>query len=326
MNITWKFLIPQMCVAAFLGVTGFILINSSFTNMREQYTKDFVEGRLQHIIEEIDASAQESVRQTSVFVRLPVVIQAYEIALGGNINDPYSPQSQTARELLRKELAPMLDSHREATGEKLRLHFHLPNGFSLARLWREKQANINGEWVDISDDLHSYRQMVIDVNKSGKAAIGIEPGSGGFAIRGVIPVRAPDGRLLGSAEVLQSFDSILEAITDSGRNFAILYANKDLLSLSMTMQNTAKYPRKDDFVRISEIMNGAIESLITPELLSRGKDGRVFENHGSMTLATLPIADYKGKQVGMIVCAVNTGHISTLADTAKVTLIFVLAA
>ena len=324
MKLVWKLSIPQICIVVCLGLISFAVVNSSFTNMREQYIRNVIESRFQFITKEIENSARKSVSESSVFVRLPAVIQAYEIALSGDIDDPYSPESQAARELLRKELALMLDSYREVMGLSLQLHFHLPNGFSLVRLWRDKNTRINGEWVDISDDLRSYRPTVLDVNKSGKPAIGLEPGSGGFTIRGVIPVTTPGGRLIGSAEVLQDFNPILESAREEGQFYISLYANSELLDFSVELQNPEKYPLKGDFVRVVEAKDSTVESLITPDLLTKGKKSAFFEDYGSMTVAMFPIANYQGNQVGVIVLAMNTKTISILLNTTAITMVLIL--
>jgi hypothetical protein len=281
MKLVWKLAIPQICIVVGLGLVSFFLINSSFITMREQYVKDVVENRFARITRDVEASAHEAVGQIALFVRLPVVMQAYEIALSGDINDPYSPQSQEARELLRREFAPMLNSYSDLIGSRLELHFHLPNGRSLVRLWRDKQTRIDGQWVDISDDISSFRPTVMDVNKTGEIAMGIDPGSGGFAIRGVIPVLAPDGRQLGSAESLKQFEPFLTTAMEKGHIYIGLYANKELLDFSVALQDN---PRVGDFVRVVEIQDSSIESLITEELLTKGKRGVVFENFGSITL------------------------------------------
>ena len=325
MKLIWKLSIPQAVVVVCLGLTSFIIVNSSFIKMRDRYVRDVVEYRVGSVIKGIETSAQESVNQVSVFVNLPVVIRAYEIAHSGDIHDVNSPQSRAARELLRKELALMLDSYNDATGHKLQLHFHLPSGLSLARLWRDKNAKVNGEWVDISDDISSYRPTVMEVNKSGKTAIGLEPGSGGFAIRGVIPVKARDGRLLGSAEVLRDFEPVLASVTVKGKFDVALYANREVLDFSAELQDLEMHPLLGDFVRVVKAQDQDVESVITPGLLSNGRNGGVFENHGAMTLAAFPLYDYSGKQSGVLVCAMNTGAIYAFAYTAGVTLALMLA-
>ncbi|MCL1918054.1 MAG: ATP-binding protein [Peptococcaceae bacterium] len=325
MKLVWKLAIPQTCIVVCFGLISFLVINSSFTNMREHYVKDVIENRFQFIMAQIEVSAQRSVDETSMFVRLPAVMQAYEIALSGDSDDPYSPQSQEARDLLRQALAPMMNGRDEVTGRKLQLHFHLPNGLSLVRVWRDKNTRVNGEWVDISDDLRSYRPTVMDVNRDGEIAKGLEPGSGGFAIRGVIPVIAADGRQIGSGEALQEFDPILEAANEEGKVFVSLYANNELLDFSVELQDPEKYPPKGEFVQVFGTHDNPVESLISAEILSSGKNGILFEDHGSTTLATFPLADYRGNQVGVLVFAMNTGAMTALANTAALILALMLA-
>ena len=325
LKLAWKLAIPQIIIVACLGLISYLVIDSSFVRLREQHVRDVIENRFLFITNEIDISSQKSVSETSVFIHLPAVMRAYEIAMSGDMDDPYSPETQAAREFLRKELALMLDSYTEVTGKRLQLHFHLPNGRSLVRLWRDKNTRIDGEWVDYSDDLVAIRPTIREVIKSGEPVLGLEPGSGGFAIRGVIPVKTPDGRQIGSAEVLQDFDPIIETATVEGKIYISLYANIELLDFSVELQDSEKYPPKGDFVRVVGAKDISVESLITPELLARGKDGAYSEVHGSMTLTTFPLSDYNGKQVGVLICTMNTEEVSILANTASIILALMLA-
>lgn len=86
----------------------------------------------------------------------------------------------------------------DAAGAPMQLHFQLPNGRSLVRMWRERQIQRDGAWVDISDDISVFRPTVMEVNRSGRPVTGIEVGRGGFVVRGVTPLRSPDGRFSGS--------------------------------------------------------------------------------------------------------------------------------
>jgi PAS domain S-box-containing protein len=335
MKLAWKLSIPQISIVICLGLISFILINSSLDSMREQYVREIAENCFKFITKEVEARAQEAVRQTALFVRLPAVMRAYDIARGGDIDDVNSPQSQAARELLRTELAQMLDSYYEQFGNKLQLHFHLANARSLVRLWRDKQTSVAGELLDISDDLSKHRSTVLDVIESGNMVMGIELGSGGLAVRGVIPVKAPDGRQIGSAEVLQDFKPILDTAIAEDKIELILYVNEDRIAIDTDPENPVtiatelrdpkKNPRKGDFVRVTELRNSALDSLITPALLTRGKHGRVFEDHDTITLASFPLRDYRGTQLGVLVCAVNTDVVSVLANTARLTLMLMLA-
>ncbi|MCL2875815.1 MAG: ATP-binding protein [Betaproteobacteria bacterium] len=330
MKLAWKLSIPQMCIVVSIGLMSFFVIRASVNSLREQYVKDVVESRFQHFIRGIEANEQEAVKLTSLIARHPSVMKAYEIALSGDTDDAYSPQAQSARELLRKELAFTLDSYKEQVGNKLQLHFHLPNTRSLVRLWRDKNTWINGEPLDASDDLIEYRSTVSEVIKTGKAVKGIELGSGGLAIRGVIPIKAPDGRLLGSAEVLQDFQSVLDTVTGDGKVEFILYVNKERVfidmdkknptAIAMDMRDPVKNPHKGDFVLAKKTKDGASDSLITPELLTKGKYGEVIEYHGSIALATLSINDYQGTQLGVLVCAISTEVVTQIENRALITL------
>ena len=334
MKLAWKLSIPQLSIVLCLGLISLVATKVTITTMYEHYVQDVVANSFNRVTKEIETCAHDAVRQTALFVRLPVVAQAYEMAFGGNIDDPYSPQSQAARELLRKELAPMLDSYRAQFGDRLQLHFHLPNARSLVRLWRDKQTKIKGESIDASDDLVLYRPTILEAIKTDRVVMGIELGSGGFAIRGVMPVHAPDGRLIGTAEVLRDFKAILDAITEKGQIELILYVNKKRIDLATDVRNPVaiatelqdpeKNPHTGDFVRVTAPMDDTINTLITPELLSNGQNSRIFAYHDAMALATLPIHDYRGTQLGVLVCAINTKTVTKLARTTELILVLLL--
>lgn len=155
MKLLWKLAIPQVCIVLLLGLVSYFVINSSFDAMRDRYVQDVMDNRFKRIEADISAKSQQAVDMSALFAQLPAVDAAYATAMQGDINDENSPLAQEAREMLRRDLASMLKSFETYSGEKLQLHFHLPNGRSLVRLWRDKQAKIDGKWVDISDDLSS---------------------------------------------------------------------------------------------------------------------------------------------------------------------------
>ncbi|MCL2814954.1 MAG: ATP-binding protein [Oscillospiraceae bacterium] len=348
MKLVWKLAIPQVCVVLLFGFVSFAVINSSFTGMREEHVRDVLENRIEYILSQIEVSAQKSVNEASLFVRLPAVTEAYKTALASDnaydrVNpDPTAPEYQKAREYLREQLGPMLKSYEEAAGKRIELHFHLPNGLSLARLWRdpatgEQGTGNDGKGKDVSDDLRAYRFTVLQVLDTKKTTLGLEAGSGGFAIRGVIPVMDPgedglfgtdDDILLGSAEVLQQFNPILDTMTEEGKVYVSLYANKELTKISPELDNPEKYPPKGpEFIRIIGASDDSVEASITPELLLKGKHAAetYFQDSGSMNFAAHPLVDFKGEQVGVIICEMDTVKVSALANTAVFVLALMLA-
>ncbi|MFV0347467.1 MAG: methyl-accepting chemotaxis protein [Halodesulfovibrio sp.] len=325
MKLIWKLSIPQVIFVLVLGIVSYMVIHSSFTDMKQRYVEDTVHNRFTRISTDINKTAEAATNLAAVFAKVPAVLDAYALAHSGNMDDENSPESQAAREMLRKALAPMLNSYKEISGESMQLHFHLPNGRSLARLWRKQQAKRNGKWVDISDDLSSFRQTVLDVNRTGQPVSGIELGRGGFVVRGLVPVKSPEGRQLGSVEMLFGFDPILSAATEEGKNEMIMYMNGDMLSITTALQDEAKFPRLGSFVRTTTPKDSGVEQYVTSELLERGKTGNTFDDHGELVLATYPIPDYRGKQIGVLVCAVHTGSLMQLVARADTTLMIMLA-
>ncbi len=325
MRLIWKLSIPQVLVVLVLGLISYLAIHASFTDMKQRYVTDLVDIRFKRIAADVDTGAAAATSLAAIFARIPEVLDAYAIAHSGNMDDENSPHSQAAREQLRAALGPMLDSYKEFAGEAMQLHYHLPNGRSLVRLWRDKQTRVNKEWVDISDDLSGFRPTVMDVNRNGRAVQGIEVGSGGFVVRGVVPVRTAQGKHLGSVEMLHNFDAILAAATEEGMNEMVLYMNADLLPVATAMQDTAKFPHVGNFVRATTPRDAEIEQMVTADLLTRGQNERTFAFHGSLALATSPITDYRGAQIGVLVCAVRMNALTALAARADTTLVLMLA-
>lgn len=174
------------------------------------------------LLRQIDLIGFRALSIASLFSREDTVIRSYKTALSGNIDDPASTRSQQARDSLRKQFKSIMEGYSGSTqGKVLKIHFHLPNARSLVRLWRDGyQTKIDGKKVDISDDLSSFRNTVIQVNKEPyKPITGIEIGRGGFAIRGIVPVSNSNGRHLGSVEVLYPFSEVFDNLKNDDRTF-----------------------------------------------------------------------------------------------------------
>ena len=138
MKLIWKLSLPQVCAIFCLCAASLLLIQTSLDEMRRYYDSDIAETQIIRVYEVIERSAENSSAIAAVFSRMPVVLEAYELAMSGDIDDERSPQVQAARSLLRERLAPMLDGYKELSGYSLKLHFHLPNSRSLVRLSQKK--------------------------------------------------------------------------------------------------------------------------------------------------------------------------------------------
>ena len=304
MKLRTKFILPLFLSVVILGVSGSLFIRSELTDFQGQLLRSIAEEKAREVETAIATLSAQGLEKAALFSRRTDVVQAYELAYLGNLDNEADPLLQQARDELRRLLKDDLAGYRDISGKAMQLHFHLPKARSLVRLWRDKQTRRGGEWVDISDDLTSFRQTVVQVNTDGKPLQGVEVGSGGFAIRGIAPVVDAQGRQLGSVETLESFESVIAGAASGQGQSMVVYMNAENLSVATELQNPEKNPLVGDgFVLVTPTEDGRVESLVTPDFLERGKQGTVYDRFGDLALTAFPVRDYAGGQVGVLVYA-----------------------
>ncbi|WP_457572130.1 cache domain-containing protein [Desulfovulcanus sp.] len=271
----------------------------SFNNFEQQTMLELAHQKQFRYQQLMDVLQEQALRQAALFALLPDVIDSFELAHQGDINREDDPYLQKAREEIRKILRNNLISFQNITGQKFQLHYHLPNGRSLVRLWRKKQTKRNGVWVDVSDDISSFRQTVLDVNRLGKPIVGIEIGRGGFVVRGLAPVKK-DGRQLGSVEVLLSFDPVLSASRNEKAIFLLM--NKDKLSVARKLHGR---PEIGDFVIVKGEHIELLDNL-DQSFLMRAKEGLQTRLDGKNFYMGFPVRDYNGKQIGVLLTVITS--------------------
>ena len=304
MSLRSKFVLPLFITVVIMGLAGGLLIRSQLTDFQAQLLRSIAEEKSREVETAIKTLARQGLEKAALFSRRTDVIQAFEQAHLGNLENENDPLLQRAREDLRALLADDLSGFKDISGKAMQLHFHLPPARSLVRLWREKQTKRNGEWVDISDDLSSFRQTVLQVNAEGKPLQGVEVGSGGFAIRGIAPVLDADGKQLGSVETLESFESVIAGAASGAGQSMVVYMNAENLSVATALQNPEKNPVVGEkFVLVTPTEDRRVENLVTLEFLQQGQQGTAYKRFGDVALAAFPVNDYAGKQVGVLVYA-----------------------
>lgn len=209
-------------------------------------------------------------------------------------------------------MKPALSGYEAASGQAMQLHLHLPNNRSLLRIWREKQIQRDGEWIDVSDDLSLFRPTVVRVNREGVPVTGIEVGQGGLVIRGVCPVWGPNGNVLGSVEMLADFNDLFQSVADEGQSFH-LYMNKELLSVAGRLQDQSRNPLLyDQYVRVSGVGNDNSKTRVPLELLNAGRLGLMVSRQAGLIAAVFPVLDYQGEQIGVMLMTQDTADTDAL--------------
>ncbi len=325
-SIKYKIFIPCLVSALVFGGFGYWYMSNRLHELQEQFLSEIATDKADQIRSSIAMLATQAVEKAALFATIPEVVSAFRQAHNGDIDDENDLRGHEARALLRKKIRPFMESFQTVTGEKLKLHFHLPNGHSLVRLWRNKQTKRGGEWIDISDDISAFRETVLEVNRTGKVVKGIELGRGGFVIRGVAPVKGADGTQLGSVEVLLPFNPLLAALANNDKQDVALYMDTAFLTITTALRNATKYPvLNDKFVSVVGAGDPGLAGLAGTSFLERALGGKIIEIMGTVGLIGFPIHDYKGKTIGCIVYATDISGPLRMIARQGVIFILVLA-
>ena len=323
MSIKYKFIYPLLIGALILGAFGFYFTTDRLNSLEQSFIHMLVDSKVADVQRAISESGDAALQQAALFSTHPAVVEALTRAQDGNIDDENDVKVQQAREYLRRELSPELNGYKTVTGGDFNLHVHLPNVRSFLRAWREKQAKRKDVWVDVSDDLTGFRNTVIEVNSKGKPIKGIEPGRGGFTVRGLAPVRDAAGKQIGSTEVLTSFSNILNSLDNQKGVTARLYMNAELLKITTKLNDPEKYPLVDErFVLVTGKDNIVFDKIVDLASLEAGTTGTLIRSFGDTALTLFPVQDYKGSQIGVLALALDVSGPKALIQS--ITLAFSL--
>ncbi len=328
-SLKYKLFLPLLFCALVFGAGGYYVINGKLLELRDAFVQQMAGAVAHEVATSVELLSQQAYEMSLLFTRLPEVLQAYELAHGGNIDDEQSPHSQQGRVLLRETLQSVMQGYEQGTGSKLQLHFHLPNGRSLVRMWREKNERRDGQWEDISDDISAFRPTVMEVNRTGQPRKGIELGSGGFAIRGVAPIKSAAGKQLGSVEILTEFKPVLDALEEEGKVQVALYMDAQYLNITTRLRDPEKFPLKEGaFVLVVPSKDQGLHERIALDFLNGSMQGARSTILGDQVILGSPVLDFQGKPIGVIVqvrdIKAENAMIATLAGSNAWVLLLVL--
>ncbi len=330
MKIRTKFILPTVCIIVLAFLIVSFLTGTAVKEIVDLQASQTYNGMLETannsakdtcslVKENIDMLSSKALSNASILAAQPEVVSAYKLANTGIIDDAYDSTVQRAREHLR-EYMKLIGKEYELclSGSKLKIHFHLKNGKSFLRSWRERQAEVDGEWVDISDDLTSFRRSVVDANKFSKSIRGIEVGRGGFAIRGIAPVVDESGNQLGTCESLESFNDVVEQSRIRKADLFATYMNVDLLPVATKLHDSAKYPIiSDKYVKTAANKSDIIDELVTTSVLDNASNGFNLIQKGNYSIASFPILDYSERQIGVMVYIQDLTNVIAGIENAK---------
>ncbi|RMD74568.1 MAG: hypothetical protein D6820_16455, partial [Lentisphaerae bacterium] len=256
-----------------------------------------------------DELCRQALAEASLWSSSEEVISAYRVALKGNIEDENDPACQRARDMLRKAFASRLRGQKQWLSEVYKLHFHLPDGHSLVRLWRDGwQVRRDGKKLDVSDDVSSFRKMIIECNEKKKGLMGIEIGRAGLVLRGIVPVRDETGKHLGSVEMILPFQKLLQVwsgdkATGLTADRVGVFMQKRYLTVATRLNDPARFPVLGNYVLVTHNLGkkdpAFLKSLFPAQQFPQTIQNKtVFLELGNALLMLVPIHDYSGKVIG----------------------------
>ena len=218
---------------------------------------------------------------------VPGVKEAYKLARAG--------QEAEGRALLRKSMDQIHDRVTKTLNVKeFKIHFHLPPAKSFLRIWRKAGKKDGG------DDISSFRQTVLKVNRDKTAVKGIEVGRGGFAIRGLVPVTGTAGEHLGSVETLLGFNKIFETARFLDTDNVAVYMLTQELEIARKLKEK-KLPEIAGMVRVFSSENKKTDPYVKSDMLKESLSGKAFSQVEGQLLTGIPIKDFSGVSKGVLV-------------------------
>ncbi|MBN2010011.1 HAMP domain-containing protein [candidate division KSB1 bacterium] len=313
MKLKYKLLIPVLGALVLVSIIVVIAVSIIMQNKLNRDVLSDSQKTFQEIENRIDQLGKEAISHASLYANMPEVIEAYHLAFTGNINDPHDPIVQQAREHLREKLSPILSAfHQFNENKSYPLHFHFSNNRSFLRTWRKTQT-LDGQ--DISDDLSSFRQTIVDLNQGlYKKVQGIEIGSGGFVIRGIVPIIDKNNTRLGSVEVLYQFDDIFNKGDMNDEKYFAVYMDSKHRNIASALQNTTEHPIVDGkYIYVSSTKQALTSSMATPDVLTAGmnSDNMFTTFSGYYHISAQSIRDYKNNKIGVLL------YISDISDSLR---------
>lgn len=273
--------IPATLLLAGISSYSSIISHQALFEACKQRELNTATTLIQNTIEEAQTKAAA---RASIVVNLPSIKEAFRNNDRDRILDRLLPAFLIQR-----------DRYGVAEGQ-----FHTAPATSFLRIY----APTLGQ----GEDLSSFREMVVTTNKDHEPRRGLEIGRRGLSIRGIDVVKDAEG-YIGTFEIGLNFLPVLESVKKNTGFELGAFADEDLMS-----RIASSVPRPDAERIISGLRNiettdwKTLKSVTTPELLASIKEisTQIKTISGiDYGIVLVPLKDYKGLNIGVIVAVQN---------------------
>ncbi len=206
--------------------------------------------------------------------------------------------AQGDRPGLQKIIGPILEKAKKHSGLNIFLHFHTAEGFSFLRSWKPSRYG---------DDLKQFRPMVVYVMKTHRPASGLKAERGGLVVRAIAPIFY-QGRYVGSVEAGLPLKDVFKF--SSGPKSAMLA----LILPEVAHKAGLRAVKSVGRLVVASSFRAIPEQFLRPKFFARLPDSsktELFEEYG---LGILPIKDFSGRKMGIIVVGRDLSDLKVLAQ------------
>lgn len=212
---------------------------------------------------------------------------------------------EKSRDELLNNIKPALKVQKELFSVT-EAQFHLPPAKSYLRVFKPKAPQ---------EDLSSFRQMVLRVNREKVPLSGIEIGRRGIGVRGVVPIGDEQGHI-GSFEIAMDFKPILDTLKKTTGYEAGVFVDENRMSEVATLIPKPDLEKIVGGMLIQDVSSWkTIRSVVTPDIMTTTKqvDFKVVKKENEpFSLILVPLQDYKGQQIGIIVFAKSLKYLEAI--------------
>jgi methyl-accepting chemotaxis protein len=169
--------------------------------------------------------------------------------------------------------------------DKIKIHVHDKEIKSFIRNWKPKK---------FGDDLSSFRNTLIEVNRNKTYLKTIEAGRSGLVLRGIVPITANTGEHLGSVEIIRGYDGVVKDLKADGRELIVLMDKKlsKLGDLSDTSKTVDKYVLS--LKKYNKDLFANLKTVDFKELLANG-----FIVNDKYFITYKFVKDFSGNKIGL---------------------------
>ena len=184
------------------------------------------------------------------------------------------------RQTLTRELVPVFEVLKRDYGVR-QFQYHTPPAISFLRVHKPEK---------FGDDLSSFRQTVVETNRTKKPVTGLEKGVAGLGIRGIAPI-IHNGKHLGSVELGMSF----------GQTFFKQFQQNNAAEIGLYLRETNGFSLFASSFEQAQIFT---DTELQQSMTQQQFKGVEFNSKPYQFLAK-SISDYSGQPIGVLVVGVD---------------------